>query len=224
MSTAIRHVMAGPTTETLRPAQLEVGLENLAGRAEDIGMQVNLGKTQLLCISRLNGCNTTAAIQPLSSDEWIESGDRMKLVGFTSGPTPSTAYHVDAIREEYRRKVWMLFQLYESVIRGQNLFKLYCCYIRSRIEYLLAAYQSMLLAGQAEALERLHRYAVRVCFGFEADVGALMQEAETGGHLHRQGCKQSQVCPLVPPEGGQTHGPKKYEKNSRNKIKDCKKA
>lgn len=34
----------------------------------------------------------------------------------------------------------------------------------------------MLLAGQAEALERLHRYAVPVCFGFEGDVRALMQE------------------------------------------------
>lgn len=176
MDTAIRHVSAGPTTEVLRPVCLEVGLENLARRAEDIGMRVNVEKTQLLCISPLNGCNTTASIKPRSSSGWVESGNRMKLVGFTFGPTPSAAYHVDAIREEYRRKVWMLFHLHESGIRGQNLFKLYCCYIRSKIEYLSAAYHSMLLVGQAEALERLHRYAVRVCFGFDVDVGAIMQE------------------------------------------------
>ena len=176
MNTAIRHVSAGPTTETLRPVHLEVGMANLATRAEDIGMRVNVGKTQLLCISPLNGCTTSAAIKPCSSNGWAESGDRMKLVGFTFGPSPSAAYHVEAIREEYRRKVWMLFHLHESGIRGQKLFKLYCCYIWSRIEYLSPAYHSMLLAGQAEALERLHRYAVRVCFGFDIDVGALMRE------------------------------------------------
>lgn len=74
MSTAVRHVTAGPTTETLRPAQLEVGLENLASRAKDIGMRVNVGKTQLLCISPLIGCSTSAVIWPLGSGEWIESG------------------------------------------------------------------------------------------------------------------------------------------------------
>ena len=63
-------------------------------------------------------------------------------------------------------KVWLLFHLHEAGIKGVNLFRLYCVYIRSRIEYLSAAYHSILLAGQAEALERLHRYAVRVCFGF----------------------------------------------------------
>ena len=139
-------------------------------------MRVNVSKTQLLCISPGNGCITSATIKPGASATWIESGQRMKLVGFTFGPTPSTGYHVDAIREDYRAKVWMLFHLHESGIRGDNLFKLYCSYIRSRIEYMSAVYHSMLLAGQAEALERLHRYAVRVCYGFDKDVRALMVE------------------------------------------------
>ena len=185
MSTAVRHISTGPTTETLRPLELEGGLQALAGRAEEIGMRVNVGKTQLLCISPANGCVTSAAIKPGAVAAWIESGQRMKLVGFTFGPTPSAGYHVDAIREDYRAKVWMLFHLHESGIRGDNLYKLYCCYIRSRIEYMSVAYHSMLLSGQAEALERLHRYALRVCFGFDRDIRTVM--AEKGiEHLHER--------------------------------------
>ena len=170
MRTAVRHISTGPTTETIRPMELEGGLQALATRAEEIGMRVNVGKTQLLCISPANGCVTSAVIKPGASAAWIESGQKMKLVGFTFGPTPSVGYHVDAIREDYRAKVWMLFHLHKSGIRGDNLYKLYCCYIRSRIEYMPAVYHSMLLSGQAEALERLHQYAIRVCYGFDKDV------------------------------------------------------
>lgn len=98
------------------------------------------------------------------------------MVGFTFRPAPSVRFHIDTIPEEYRRKVWLLFHLHEAGIRGNNLFRLYCVYIRSRIEYLSASYHSIRLAGQAEALERLHHYAVLVCFGFGGDVGEVMAE------------------------------------------------
>ena len=84
--------------------------------------------------------------------------------------------HVNAIRNDYRAKDWFLFHLREAGIKDQALYKLYCCYLRSRMEYLSAAYHSMLLKGQAEALERLHRYAIGVCFGFNHDIRALMAE------------------------------------------------
>lgn len=130
-------------------------------------MKVTVKKTQLLCISLLNGCLTSAAILPTGDEVQIASTETMKLVGFTFVDAPGVGAHVDEIREEYRRKVWMLFHLREAGIKGSNLFRLYCCYVRLRIEYLSVAYHSMLLKGQAEALEKLHRYAVGVCFGFE---------------------------------------------------------
>lgn len=166
MDTAIRHCSVGPIVETLRPLEMERGLVSLAKRVEDIGMMVNVKKTQLLCISPQNGCITSANICPGGAGEWIHSSERMKLVGFTFGPAPSVSFHVDAIREEYRRKVWLLFHLQEAGIKGENLFRLHCCYIRSRFEYLSAAYHFMLLVGQAEAPERLHKYAIRVGYRF----------------------------------------------------------
>ena len=176
MATAIRHITAARTSEVLPAPFLENGLAEIARRALEIGMKVNVKKTQLLCISPSNGCLTSAAIQPTDDGEPITSNETMKLVGFTFGDVPGVGAHVDAIREEYRRKIWMLFHLREAGIRGWNLFRLYCCYIRSRIEYLSVAYHSMLLKGQAEALEKLHRYAVGVCFGFEVSTRITMAD------------------------------------------------
>ena len=174
LSTSTKHFTAGPTAESVQPLGLADTLATVAENAEDIGMRVNVKKTQLLCISPNNGCITSAVIQ--AGGESIGSNTTMKLVGFTFGSSPSTEAHVYAIREEYRRNVWFLFHLREAGIMGMNLYRLYCCYLRSRVEYLSAAYHSMLLKGQAEALERLHRYSLRLCFGFDGDINQKMDD------------------------------------------------
>lgn len=50
----------------------------MASRAEDIGMKVNVKKTQLLCISPSNGCVTTASLQPTPGGDWINLGEKLK--------------------------------------------------------------------------------------------------------------------------------------------------
>ena len=174
MAAAIRHLLSGPTTEVLHPAGLESTLVDIAGRADEIGMRVNVKKTQLLCISPNNGCITSAYVK--ANGDYVWSSPAMKLVGFTFSGSPTAEAHVLSIREEYCRKVWFLFHLRESGIKGINLYKLYCRYLCLRIEYLSAAYHSMLLKGQAESLERLHRYALRVCFGFAGDIRETLAE------------------------------------------------
>ena len=174
LSSAIRYYTSGVAREAVHPLVLEAAVEGIASLAEEIGMRVNVGKTQLLYISPNNGCETSASL--FAGDEVIESAETMKLVGYTFGSAPTAEAHVTAIRADYRQKVWFLFHLREAGIKGMNLYKLYCCYLRSRIEYLSAAYHSMLLKGQTLALERLHRYALRVCFGFEGEIERTMAQ------------------------------------------------
>ena len=176
MSTAIKHFTTGTPTETIHPAGLGETLSLVAENAEGIGMQVNLAKTQLLCISPNTGCITSAAIQ--LDGNTIQSSSTMKLVGFTFGSSPIVEAHMTSIREEYRVKVWILFHLREAGIKGLNLYRRYCCYLRSRIDYLWAAYHSMLVKGKAAALERLHRYSLRLCFGFDGNIGVRMDELD----------------------------------------------
>ena len=174
LGTAIKHFTTGTTSEVVSPLGLGEGLDTIAAGAKEIGMKVNVKKTQLLCISPNNGCLTSAAIA--TDAEPIVSSATLKLVGFTFGETPNVAAHVMAVKLSYRRKVWFLFHLREAGIKGNDLYKLYCCYIRAIIEYLSPVYHSMLLKGQAEDLEKLHRHALRVCFGQALDIRTVMQD------------------------------------------------
>lgn len=57
-----------------------------------------------------------------------------------------------------------------------TLYRMYCCYVRSVLEYCLPTFHSLLNAGQAEALERLHRQSIRICFGFDKPLEEIMHE------------------------------------------------
>ena len=70
----------------------------------------------------------------------------------------------------------MLYHLRESGFRGDVLFKLYACYIRSILEYCSPVYHSLLTVGQGEQLEKLHRHAIRVCYGFDESVETIMND------------------------------------------------
>ena len=71
----------------------------------------------------------------------------MKLVGFTFGNRPGAGEHVKAIEDKVQSKIWMLYKLRNAGFKGDNLFKLYCCYLRSIIEYCSVVYHPMLTGG-----------------------------------------------------------------------------
>ena len=86
LSTSTKHFTSGPTAESVQPLGLADTLETVAGNAEDIGMRVNVKKTQLLCISPSNGCLTSAVIQ--AGGETIRSSTTMNWSASRSGPAP----------------------------------------------------------------------------------------------------------------------------------------
>lgn len=136
--------------------------------AGDMGMVINCGKTQLLTIGTNNGCSTKAIIN--TPEGPVHSIESLKLVGFTFGSEPGVHSHVSMIMEQFRARVWMLYHLREVGVEGVRLCRLYCCFIRVVIEYCSVVYHSLLNAGQAEALERLNRQAVQICFSFDIPV------------------------------------------------------
>ena len=158
---AVRHITTSTTAEVLWPLALDGGLDGIARGDKEIGMRVIVNKTQLLCISPNNSCDTSAAINP-DGNHWIQSCEVLKLVGFVFEASPGTSAHIDRIKDTFRRKVWSLFFLRDAGIKGQRLYKLYFEYIRSMMEYASPVFHYMLLKGQAEDLERLYRYALRV--------------------------------------------------------------
>ena len=100
----------------------------------------------------------------------------MKLVGFVFGRDPDVSAHVAHLIDKFRVKVWLLFRLREAGIKEDRLFRLYCAYIRSILEYCSPVYHPMLNKGQAETLERLQRHAARICYGTETPIRQIMEE------------------------------------------------
>ena len=137
-------------------------------------MIINRKKTQLLVISPNNGYSTSGAM--VVDGVEIKSVDQMKLVGFTFGSKPNADAHMEALGLRFRSKVWMLYNLRKAGFKKKQLFKLYCCYLRSILEYCSVVYHALLTGGQAEALERMHRHAIRICYGFDVNVAEVMLE------------------------------------------------
>ena len=160
---AAKHFTTAATVESLEPGGLGERFAGLVTNARDIGMEINCSKTQLLCMSPNNGCVTVARIH--TPEGPVDSVSTLKLVGFVFGSDPNASAHIDHLVEKFRIKVWLLYHLREAGIREDRLFKLYCVYIRSILEYCSPVYHSLLTAGQAETLERLQRHAARICYG-----------------------------------------------------------
>ena len=175
MENAVRHITAGDPVESFVNMPLEGDLKKLAERADDRGMKINAKKTQLLVISPGNGYRTTASMVG-PDGEMISSVPSLKLVGFTFGEDPGAGAHVSTIEEAFRRKKWMIHNLRDAGFKGRDLFRLYCCYVRSMIEYCLPVLHPMLTGTQKRRLESLNRHAVRACFGYDTPVEGTMAE------------------------------------------------
>ena len=175
MEGAVRHITAGEPVESFDNMPLEKDLRELAKRAEDRGMKLNAKKTQLLVISPGNGYRTTASMVGPDGVR-INSIPSLKLVGFTFGEEPGAGAHVATIEEAFRRKKWMIHNLRDAGFKGKDLFRLYCCYVRSMIEYCSPVLHPMLTGAQRRRLESLNRHAVRACFGYNTPVEEAMAE------------------------------------------------
>ena len=171
---AARHITTNRTVAFFDGLRVGDDFEVLNGRANDIGMKINAKKTQLLIVCPPNGCDFSGGFTTTGGDR-VEAVDALKLVGFTFGKEPGAGAHVDSIVEKYMQKKWMLHHLSEAGFKGEVLFRLYCCYVRSMIEYCSPVYHPLLTVGQEQQLERLQRHAVRACFGCEVGVEELME-------------------------------------------------
>ena len=172
---AADHLSTSVAKATFEGLCLERDLAEMKRRVEGINMKINAKKTQPLVISPPNGYNTTAVLRQ-DGEEEVRSIDTLKLVGFTFGSKPGAAAHLEVIRSRFRRRVWMLYNLREAGFKGRTLYRLYCCSIRSIVEYCSVVYHHMLTAEQENALKKLQRLAVKICFGFRRSVEQTMEE------------------------------------------------
>ena len=132
-------------------------------QSKDIGMQLNLHKTQLLCIGCPLSCEISAYIN--INGTIIESTDRMKILGYTFGNKPNANLQVESIRKTVAYLAWAIRHLKRAGIPSPHLIEIYCCFIRALIEYGANTYGGYLTRQQSDELERLQANILRSILG-----------------------------------------------------------
>ena len=170
----IKHFTTSRTKEQVLAEATEAFANAVVKKTEEIGMRVNCAKTKLLCISADNGCDSYASIQV--GGERIESVDKIRLLGFMIGQKPGMHDQVALIKGKYRVKLWTLIHLNNAGLVGKELFAMYACFVRPILEANSVIFHSMLTRDQCHQLERLQKYVVKLCFGFEKSYSEIRRE------------------------------------------------
>ena len=95
----------------------------------------------------------------------IESGDSMKVLGFSFSSKPSMHAHVESIRKKFRRKYWALYHLRRAGFTEEELAKVYRTIILPIADYCSIVYHSMITDEQDQVLERLQSQALKIIYG-----------------------------------------------------------
>ena len=92
ISGAIKHFTTATPVANSKARYTEKIANSINTRASEIGMKVNCKKTQLLLISPPNGFDNRSSIRV--GGNLIQSGNKLKLLGYMFGQDPNAAAHL----------------------------------------------------------------------------------------------------------------------------------
>ena len=91
-------------------------MNKLIVKTEEIGMKVNSGKTQLLCVLPNNGCDTISSLDANGHQiNWVKS---MKLLGFMLGEKLGADQHFEHLKKKFRGSFWSLVRWRKAGLVG----------------------------------------------------------------------------------------------------------
>ena len=159
-----KHFTTRTTVEHVPAIRIENFMIGLLDKTNDIGMRVNCHKTQLLCISPANGCDSRAEI--VAGGVTISAVKTVKLLGYMIGSSPGAEAQCVYIRERFRARFWSLIHLKRAGFDGMDLFKLYISFVRPILECNSVIFHPMLTRKQCHEIELMQKRVAKLCFGF----------------------------------------------------------
>ena len=168
-----KHFTTSKTLEAVPAVSTSTFVAGAVEKSTEIGMRINGAKTQLLCISADNGCNSSATV--MVGGHRVDSAEKMKLLGYWLGNTPDANEQFQNIRRKFRGRFWSLIHLRNAGLRAMQLFKLYCIFVRPIIETNSVIYHSMLTQYQSQEIEKMQKRVTRLCFGTELSYGQICE-------------------------------------------------
>ena len=167
-----------PTAGDLSRVKHAVRTQNLyhlvVHEAESRGMKVNGAKTKALLISELKSYLPKAYFIDSEGGQ-VQSGDKMKILGFEFSSDVNMSAQVEAIRRKFYARKWILNHLRHAGFSKADLLKVYCSVILPIHDYCSCVYNSSLTQNQASALERLQAQALKTIYRYELSYRSLLQ-------------------------------------------------
>ena len=157
----------------------------MVGKAEARGMVVNKKKTQVLCMS--DAQNYKASAYLLDADgARIESGERLKVLGFHLDSRPTVHAHINALKARMRDTTWVLRHLKLAGFNEKELATVYCTVVRPVLDYCAVVYHPMLSDEQDQAVERLQAKALKNIYGYTDSYAEMRRKAGITTHRDRR--------------------------------------
>ena len=148
-------------------------------------MVVNKAKTKVLCIS--DAQTYKAECYLLDPDgRRIDSGQKMKVLGFHLDSRPSVHAHVEALKLRMRDTAWVLRHLKLAGFTEPELAVVYRTVIRPILDYCAVVYHPMLNDDQDQQIERMQAQALKCIYGFKDSYATMRDKAGVTTHRARR--------------------------------------
>ena len=171
---AISHITTNKCQLDIRAIKSERLFARINDKAEEIGMQVNGSKTQMLCI---HPCIHNSVKTHIKFDnERINSTEQLKILGFTFDSKPNATKHVVLLIERFYSKLWSLRYLKRSGLDTDRMLEIYFSTIRSAVEYCGTVYHPLIPNYLSNKLESIQRQALRIIYGYNLNYERLLED------------------------------------------------
>ena len=175
ISTAVSDISTKKESRHVHAQKLSSEYIRTESWAEEIGMKLNLKKTQLLCVSDSINYEIDAYLR--LGNEIIVSQPTLKILGYHLGRRPDASAQYDAIRRAAAARSWSIRHLKKSGIPCHDLVAVYKSFVRSAIEYASNVYGGLLTESQSSGIERIQANVMRVIYGPKLSYAKSLQRA-----------------------------------------------
>ena len=156
--------------------QCGAGFKNIVQNARGIGMKVNPGKTQLVCISAALHSEVSSHVT-VEEAERINSQESLTVLGFRFGSRPTMAEHMSLVTKKYNARSWVVRHLKMAGVPSEDIVQVYAATVRASIEYASTVYHTMLTSSQSEEIERMQRRCLKIIYGFRVSYREALERA-----------------------------------------------
>lgn len=166
----------GENVKVKQALNLQNAFRSITRKAEEMGMVVNVAKTNLLTVSDSLNFRPKAFI--IDSDgNRISSGTKMNILGFHLSDRPNINAHVEYTIKKMRMRYWTLYHLRKVGFTEPELVRVYQSMILPLADYCCPAYHSLMTDLQDQEMERVQIGALRSIFGYGPSANQLRSQA-----------------------------------------------